>query len=222
MAESWEHMTQSNLLKNPQSLEVLLASDQIALTTPRRLIVLVPPTYGEDVNLTQQIWALAFELHLTVLFFGLCPDPVEEPGLRRRLVTMAASLQEEGVSAETRVELTGDWPGRLKLIYRPGDVIMCHAEQRTGMWSQPLSEVLTSKLKLPVYVLSGFYPQTSPLSRFVSALVFWGGSLAIIAGFFWVQVKLDQLPRDWAHNILLYLSVVTEAGVIWFWNSLFG
>ncbi len=50
-------------------------------------------------------------------------------------------------------------------------------------------------------------------------IVSWLGSIAIIAGFFWLQVQIDQLNKGWGHTVLLLLSVLGEAYLIWLWNS---
>jgi hypothetical protein len=50
---------------------------------------------------------------------------------------------------------------------------------------------------------------------------FWFGSLAILVGFLWAEMKIVQLPQDWAHTALLYFSIVVEIVLIWAWNSIF-
>lgn len=53
------------------------------------------------------------------------------------------------------------------------------------------------------------------LDEFIS----WLGSIAIIIGFFWVQVQIDQLNRGWGHTSLFLLSLISEVYLIWLWNS---
>lgn len=48
----------------------------------------------------------------------------------------------------------------------------------------------------------------------------WLVAISIIVGFFWIQVKLDQLPEDWAHTALLYISVIAEFGLLGLLNQL--
>jgi hypothetical protein len=50
-------------------------------------------------------------------------------------------------------------------------------------------------------------------------LLSWAGSIAIIAGFFWIQVQIDQLSKGSFHAILFLLSLMGEAYLIWLWNS---
>ena len=53
----------------------------------------------------------------------------------------------------------------------------------------------------------------------LSQLVVWSGSLAIIAAFFWLQVKLTEMSQDWGHTWFIYISIFIEVGLIWMWNS---
>jgi len=53
----------------------------------------------------------------------------------------------------------------------------------------------------------------------LSEIISWLGSLAIITGFFWVQVQIDRLNKGWAHTTLFLLSLVGEVYLIWLWNS---
>ena len=46
-------------------------------------------------------------------------------------------------------------------------------------------------------------------------------SLAIIAAFFWLQVKLTEMSQDWGHTWFIYISIFIEVGLIWMWNSMF-
>jgi hypothetical protein len=50
-------------------------------------------------------------------------------------------------------------------------------------------------------------------------LLSWIGSIAIIAGFFWMQVQIDQLSNGVFHAVLFLLSLLGEAYLIWLWNS---
>jgi len=53
----------------------------------------------------------------------------------------------------------------------------------------------------------------------LAELLSWLGSIAIITGFFWIQVQIDQLSQGLFHAILFLLSVMGEAYLIWLWNS---
>ena len=66
-----------------------------------------------------------------------------------------------------------------------------------------------------------FQTQERKVSTLQSRVISWLGAITVIAGFFVIQVKLDQLPKDWAHTTLLYVSVFVEFGLLGLLNSLF-
>ncbi len=186
----------------------------------RRLVVLVPGLSADDASLAQQIWALASPRQLAVLYLGLCADSAHEPGLRRRLTTLAALTRDAWVSVETRLDLGTNWIRSVKGVWQAGDIVVCHAEQRTGFWRRPLSRALVSTLDGPVCTLAGFYPQPPGSERGpLAGALWWTVPLATVAIFFWLQVRLDRLPGDWAHTLLLYVAVLVEAGVLWLWHQ---
>jgi hypothetical protein len=99
---------------------------------------------------------------------------------------------------------------------------VCFAEQHIGLSHKPLSQVLQSDLNVPLYILSGLYPQIDSHPNWLAQAAAWTGSIAIILGFFLLQVKSDHLTKDWSHIILPVLSIPLEVWLIWMWNSLFG
>ncbi len=202
------------------AIRMLLLEESSGLRTVRRLVVLVPAADVDEVELARRIWELAAPSGLAVLFLGLCAQIAEEPAMQRRLVTLASLTRDARIPLETRIEFGRDWLRRIKPIHRPGDVIICHAEQTTGLRHRPLSRALES-LGGPVWTLAGFYSSrdASPHGP-LSGVVFWGVSMVILAAFFWLQVRMVRLDDDWAHNLLLYLSVLAESGLLWLWQQL--
>jgi len=167
----------------------------------------------------RRIWELANAQHARVQFLGLCKDAAKEPSLHRQLVTMSALMGDE-VSTEAKVEIGMSWVDAVKRNSQTGDMIVCFEEQRAGLLHRPLSQILESNLNFPVYILSGLYPQKSK-SNWLSQVSVWSGFIGIIIGFYILQVKIDQLPKDWIQNGLLIFSIILEFSLIWVWNNLF-
>jgi hypothetical protein len=134
---------------------------------------------------------------------------------------MSALVGDGKVVAEAKVEIGRNWVDTVKSNYQAGDMIVCFAEQRAGLFHRPLSQILESNLRAPVYILSGLYPRSASRSNWLSQIIVWTGSFAILAGFFWLQVRISQLPKDPAQTVLLILSAGVEIWLIWVWNSLF-
>jgi len=186
----------------------------------RRLIVLVPNLETDHIHAIRRVWELANAQGVDVQFLGLCEDTRQEFSFRRALVIMSNMVQGGKVSTEAKVEIATSWVDVIKRNYRTGDLIVCFAEQRVGLMHRPLSQILSSNLDFPVYILSGLYPQKYK-SDWLSQVIVWLGSIGIIISFCILQVKIDQLPKDWFQNALLIFSIIPELWLIWVWNNLF-
>ena len=188
-----------------------------------RLLVLVPDMEPDYIPAIRKIWELANAQHARIKFLSLCKDKAEEPGLHRQLITMSALSALVGgdeVSTEAKVEIGMSWVDVVKRNSETGDMIVCFEEQRAGFLRRPLSRVLEASLTFPVYILSGIFPQKSK-SNWLSQITVWSGSIGIIICFGILQLKIDQLPKDWFQNILLIFSIILEFWLILVWNNLF-
>lgn len=189
----------------------------------RRLIVLVPQAGVDSALTARKIWELANALDGRVQFLGLSSDAAHEPGLRRQLVTLSAIVAGGNILVDTKIEIGNSWLNAVKSEWREGDVIICFEEHRLGIIRRTLSQVLESKLKATVYVITGM-PQTDeqPRRNWAVNTIAWAGSILIILAFFGLQIKLTQFPGQWTQTALLYISLFTEGASIWAWNNLFG
>ena len=187
----------------------------------QRLLVLIPD--GADcTSAMRRISDLAHTSGAQILFLGLCKSSTQELSLRRQLVTLSALFQDARVCAESKIEIGTDWVDVVKSNYRDGDMIVCFAEQRGGLLHRPLSQMLQSNLRAPIYILSGLAPQRLSGSSWRSQALVWAGSLGIIIGFFFLQIQITSVSQNWIQTMLLTLSVVAETWLVGAWNSLFG
>ena len=204
-------------------LDTQLHSASLTVSDPRpgsRLIVLVPVGGSTHIAETRRIWDLANATGMSVQFLGLCNDAEQELEIRRELVTLSALIHFGRVSTDVKIEFGTDWLDAVKCNYQAGDMVVCFAGQSSGLLRKPLSEILESNMKVPVYILSGFNPQ-SPRSNLFSQILVWLGSIGIIIGFGILQISIIQLPNAWFQNVLFILSILPEYWLIWVWNSLF-
>ena len=205
------------------SIPPSLASSTTSLSGPKsahRLVILVPDLEWEFIPAIHRIWELANSQHACVLLISLCKDSKQESSLRRALIILCAMLQDGRIPVETKVEIGTNWVDVVKRNYQTGDMIVCFAEQHAGLLHRSLSQILESNLNFPVYVLSGLYPQKYK-SNWLSHVIEWSGFLGIIISFCILQVKIDQLPKDWFQNALLIFSIFPEIWLIWVWDNLF-
>ena len=186
----------------------------------RRLIVLAPDLETDYMPAMHRIWELANAQRANVLLLSLCKDARQEPSLRRSLITMGAMVQDGHMSAEVKVEMKTNWVDIVKRNYQPGDMVVCFAEQRAGLLHKPLSQILQSDLKIPVYILSGLY-QPKPKLKLLSQVMAWLGFLGLLTGFFALQVNIIQASKGSLQSILLILSIIPEYWLIWALNTWF-
>ncbi len=140
--------------------------------------------------------------------------------LRRKLITMAALIKDANVSTDFLIEYGNDWVRQVNKVREFGDVIACYAGHKVGLMRKPLDQILRSSLDLPVYILASARSIKNSKPTFPSQVFSWLGSLAIIGVFFWVEVKLLQLPQDAWHTALIYVCIFMEIPLILIWNSL--
>lgn len=212
-------------LTYPSDISVIHLAEEIISVNPElesagRLIILIPAD-ADYALATKRIWKLATSTGMPIQLIGLCKDSAEEPSIRRGLVTMSALIRDGRVCADAKVEIGTDWVEAAKRNVQPGDMIVCFAEQKAGLWKRPLSQILQSNMKAPVYILSGLLPEEPSRSNWLSQFLAWTGSIGIIAGSSLLQFQITSLPQNWAQTTIMILSFVGEIGLIWAWNSLF-
>jgi hypothetical protein len=189
------------------------------LEHPNRLLILVTTDIDYSAA-TRRIWKLAKATRMHVQLLGLCKDAAEEPSLRRGLFTMASLLQDDKIFVEVKVQIGTNWTNVLKTHYKAGDMIVCFAEQRTGLLRRPLSQVLESNSKATVYILSNPAPQRLKPNIF-SQVIEWLGFIGIITGFGILQTNVVGWLEGSFQNGLLILSLVPEFWLIWVWGGWF-
>lgn len=210
-----------NLDVRPPAFTVFPASNS-ELQPASRLIVLVPEFEADTAIVAQKIRNVAKAIESRVQLLGLSNDALHEPGIRRRLATLSAMVEDASIFVESKVEIGGSWVSAIRPYWQPGDVIVCFAEHSSGFAGKPLYQILQSSLNATVYVLSGIQMQKEySRPNWLSNVMAWTGSIALIFGFFWLQVTLTPSSPDWIHTALIYASIFVEAASLWVWNNLF-
>lgn len=185
----------------------------------RHLVVLISSSDVDFVSDARRIRELAQTSGYRIRLIGLCNDLTQEMSLKRTLISMAAVLNQGSMIADSRVLIGGDWLKTLKLQLHPSDMLVCWEEARTGVFEKPLAQLVRSQLNVPLYILSPSRQTGSRANLAISALT-WAGFIAIIVGFFLLQVKIYQWTNDGAITLEL-LTTAAEFWLIWVWNRLF-
>lgn len=212
----------NKLNTKPQAPSFAMAIDSPAETgLARSFVVLVPPDSNHTAA-ARRIWELANTTGRCVCLLGMCKYTTQESALHRDLITMSAMIADGRIRVDVRVQVGTNWADLVKQNHQTGDMIVCLAEQRTGVLHRPLSQILQSNFKIPVYFLSGLAPQNLSQSNRLSQTMAWAGSIGIILAAAILQIRITSLAQDWFQTVLLILSVIAEAWLIGVWNSLFG
>ena len=204
---------------HPSEIKEDLLSHWFNLERSSHLIILVPAN-SDFTTITRRICRLANEAEASIQLLGLYKDESEELALRRELVILSALFREAKVFVEMVIERGTDWVGAVRHNYRAGDTIVCLEDQPIGIRRRPLSQILESNFEAPIYILSNPHPQQLR-SSLLSQLMAWSGLLALIAGFFILQVRIIQVAKGGFQTVLLILLLLQEIWLIQYWNSRF-
>ncbi len=190
-----------------------------------RLVVLVPDRDVDEAAFARKIWSLLGRRRVSILFVTLVSNSDYGPGAQRRLATLAAITRDVFYQIETRVVYRQSWIKALAGILQPGDLVACHAAQRSGSFPNkgaPLADLILTRASAPVYVFTGLYPepiQPRP-TRILRQIAFWGILAGIIAGSFVFEADIDHLATGWINSLLFIFVFVVEILFIWLWNFL--
>ncbi len=191
-------------------------------TAVRRLLVLVPDEEVNESRLTQVIWLLAMPYNLEVLLVGTVWQG-DAAYTRRRLVSLATQVRDGRVQVETAVYPHKSWLKAIAQTWQPGDLIICHAQQRIsidGWRQQPLANWLLDVHSSPVYILNGFYAHL-PLET----ITLWGKTLSVavplltIFLFALLQAWIGHYRASWLYFPAMILSVLVEIALITAWEG---
>jgi hypothetical protein len=191
------------------------------LEPSRWLLVLVPSV---DVDLTaamQRVSELANAGGKRVRLIGLYENTAQELSLRRQMARMSGMMGGAGVYVETETVRGKNWIEVVQSRWHAGDMVVCFAEQHTGVLNRSLSQVLEARLQVPVYVLSKAYLEKGTRFDWWTQIFAWSGFMAIIPGFFLIQVRIHQLTEGWVRLLMVLTSICLELWMIWVWNRLF-
>ncbi len=187
-----------------------------------RLVVVISEV-SEPATLARRILALTGCQDQTVVLLGVTPLSENEAGLRRSLVTVEGFVASQGHRVDLRTESGRQWVQRVAASCQPGDQVACYEEvDSTTSWRGPLSDVLAQALQLPVRDLTDLMRPVASKPTLLSPLAAWGGSIAIIGAFLFIQAKIVTSMQDWIQEVVLLLTLGPEVGLIWLWNSLLG
>jgi hypothetical protein len=191
----------------------------------RRLLLLLPNADVNEALLARAILTLAGEHHTSVRIVAMIDDWADEGQVRLRVALLAALLRGAGIEPDEHYEKdTIDWLSVLRPMYVPGDVIVCHAEQRLpaneGRFPPHTSPLSThiAMLHMPVCELRGAL-RDKPAMTVRRAMRVWVLPLIVIGVSLVLEVLFVRWARDWAESsrqaILAIYTTLEILSVVW-------
>jgi len=192
----------------------------------KRLIVLVPDQDVDEVKFSRSVRSLVPPDVRAFLLIALVNSSDTELAVRRRLATLAALMKGPLIKVDAQIFWDKSWIKAMGRVVKTGDAIICPTERflSSGIGKKkPLSYCLHDALHVPVYVLSGFFPEEprkwlQPLKQ----TLYWAILLAIFAGFFIFETKIDIMPDKVMGQISGSMAMVIEIILIYLWTAIAG
>lgn len=101
-------------------------------------------------------------------------------------------------------------------------MLACYSEEETGVFERPLSDILSTRLRMPIYAFAGLRAEQGHRQSRLAQAASWAGSLASIGGFLVLQARIVTTIQGWPQSVLMLAALAAEVAVIWLVNSLIG
>jgi hypothetical protein len=181
------------------------------------LVVILPDAELDIFSLAKQLWNLAAPDRRQVLLLTRPSFEENEYHSRVNLTTLASLIRDSSVVVQTQVVLGMSLDQAARKYSQADDVFVCFEDHHIHgfLKKERLANTLAQKNHLPVYTLKGSisemtYPISARLLDFVSLAI----CLAVMIGFFVLEVWIDRNTMGTFHTILEILAVFTEAWII--------
>jgi len=195
------------------------------LARASRLIVLVPDAGVDPNELAEEVRRLDPDRRLEVVYLALTPSAdVDEPWVRRELVTLGSLTRDGRPSVELRTEATKDWIRAVGPIYRPGDALVCLRGRnlRANLGRRPrLAETLARAFDATVVEVEGLTLGGRPSSYGLVRSLLGTVPFLVVAGFLAIQIPLERslMAPGWERQGLQVLLLGVELSLIWLWET---
>ena len=187
----------------------------------KRFIVLITENLVNRGELAHKIHWMATTENMQILYLVLIDNTDNMLAVSRDMATMKALTSANKLEVGATLTETGSWLETLRKIACPGDVIICQEEQMVvnGLFKTiPIRDFLSSHLNSPVRTISGYYPPMQiQTKKWLYEVFGFLGFLIILAGFTWLQIRLDQALDDLTGKIMVMVTFCIEMSAIWAW-----
>jgi hypothetical protein len=211
-------------LMRPPLLGVLRRPDGDESTAILRLVVPVPISEVDEVDLGRIVWQLATAANVGVLLLAKVAGPEDEWQVRRRLTTLAALVRRRPEPVETAIVHQRTWIRALRLVLRAGDVVLCPTRDSLGRGKpdrRELADQVVDELHRPAYVLDDFRMDLSdPWRLRLRGILGRSEPLVVLAVFGLVQSQIVFQTQGLLQTLLLVTTVGVELGTLLYLEGL--
>jgi hypothetical protein len=196
------------------------------LSTPHRLVVLIPNGEFNDQEFSLKIGKLGQQSRRNILFLGLASYPAQDSLLRRRMANLSAYTCSAAKESSYRLIYRADWLEALREVLQADDQVVCledHFIPGRFFRSVRLAQQIKGSLDTPVCMVKGIPIQTDRQQKWwrLREILAWISLLLTILLFLFIQIRLTQAYPGMLGTILGAISVVMEFGAVLFLNTLF-
>lgn len=188
----------------------------------RRLLVLISEADEDDSQLPGRIQQLAAQRGCPVALLAMYGGEESHARVRRQLISLAATIRGPNTPVEILTRPGHDWIRQIESLSRPGDLVVCSLGATAGKGSSPASAIMNSELAVPVHVLTRMADTPPDRRSLGQTALIWAANLGLLAGFLWLQARIDQIDAPTIRTVLFGLSIGLEVGLLWVWNTFAG
>jgi len=192
-------------------------------TKVNRIIALINEDLINRNDLAQELYRKGAQADCPIIYLVLVSHEENMTTVIRNMATMKAVTAANRLAVEVKTALKSDWLVMLKKMAKPGDVIFCQEEQTVKyehLKTIPVCDFLASQVSIPVEKMTGFYhPIRSGVKNWLHGMIGVIGLLVILAGFTWLQIRLEQALTDPLSTIYIIITFLLELGSVVIWNK---
>lgn len=195
----------------------------IVSESPSRLIALVPSDLVDAANFAQEIHWLAHKLGRNVLYLSLDGQEKDQLAISRLLANLESITQDTAFTVKSTQVKAASWVDAITQVITPDDMVVCHETQVArvnAINSIPLSEYLEKEQKLRVHILTGYSALAAYPRGWANNLLFWFGFLTILAGFSFLEFRVQNFLVGAPEKIVFIFLFVLEFGLIYGWTEI--
>jgi hypothetical protein len=181
----------------------------------KRMLVVAPELLDNTADYARQIYTQAASQAWDVLYLALISRESDQLAVARQLATLAALTQDRSVYVSSLQLKMENWPGALRHLTQPGDLVILPDERLLISRNQEIELDIGQRMLLGTH----FSKETHP-HPWLSSLLFWGLSMLILGGFSYIEFSLTSILGGVTLKAALIILIAFELGAMYRVNQI--